>query len=460
MSAEKPIVIIGAGLAGVCAAFEAEKRGKHVIIIDKDQKGGGNSTKASSGISCFGSSFQKQQGIEDSKDLFLKDFLKSAAGLCDEELAEALVSDGIEVIDWFKNTFNIDLCVISQCGGHSAARTHKNPGGFPVGLFTYKTVLTAVEAKENIKIYRNTKVLNLIINENNAVEGVHIERDGAIEDIFASSVIICTGGYQNDHTDNSLLEKYAPQYLNYPTTSSDTNTGDGIKLCLPLHPLLLCMDIIQVHPTAFVPNADAPSNASRVLAPEALRGVGGIMVDNDGQRFVNELQTRKYVVSKIDEHITNEDKHSYMILDDNMVKVYGEKLIAFYLAKKFIVKYENPEAIDEALHLSQGTIRHTLEEYNGYCDGAKDPFEKTVFPNRFHLDQPLYVGITAPALHYCVGGLAINAQAQCLNEQREVIKGLYAAGEVCGGVHGGNRLAGCSLLDCIVFGRRAGKFAN
>ena len=77
-----------------------------------------------------------------------------------------------------------------------------------------------------------------------------------------------------------------------------------------------------------------------------------------------------------------------------------------------------------------------------------------------NIESSLDAGITPPPLHYCVGGLAINAQAQCLNEQREVIKGLYAAGEVCGGVHGGNRLAGCSLLDCIVFGRRAGKFAN
>ncbi|KAK8815430.1 hypothetical protein WA158_003642 [Blastocystis sp. Blastoise] len=453
MSSEKPIVILGAGLAGVCAAFEAEKRGKQVIVIDKDTKGGGNSTKASSGISCFGSSFQKEQGIVDSKEAFLKDFLKSAAGLGDEELADILVTDGIEVVDWFRDTFKIDLCVISQCGGHSAPRTHKNPGGIPVGYFMYSTVLKQCEAKENIKFYRSTIVKNLII-DNGSVVGVHIEREGNEEDLYASSVIICTGGYQNDHTKDSLLVKYCPQYEFYPTTSAATNTGDGIKLCSSLHPLLLCMDIIQVHPTAFVPQVEVANAGSRVLAPEALRGVGGIM------RFVNELQTRKYVVDKIDNHITNKDKHSYLILDENMVKIYGEKLIAFYLAKGFIVKYENAAALDAALKLTEGTIQHTLEEYNANAAKGCDETDKTVFPNVFHLDQSLYVGITAPALHYCVGGLAIDKEARCLNENKQIIPGLYAAGEVCGGIHGGNRLAGCSLLDCVVFGRRAGEYAN
>lgn len=134
-------------------------------------------------------------------------------------------------------------------------------------------------------------------------------------------------------------------------------------------------------------------------------------------------------------------------------------LPGFYQSKKLVVKHETLEALSEAAGVLADALRATLEQYNAATAGGSDAFGKTVFPSSFDLGGPFYLARITPVVHYTMGGVAIDARGRVLDQGGKPVPGLYAAGEVSGGVHGANRLGGNSLLECVVFGRAAGSAA-
>lgn len=380
------IVIIGSGLSGLVTALTIEENSdNNVIILEKEDKIGGNSIKASTGITGIGEN--------DSADNLYEDIIKSGKGYSNHKLAKTLSKHALETISYLKS-IGADLSDIVNGGGHSKKRVYRPKNG-GVGKMLIDTV------KSNLKrtnIITNSHVIK-ILHEHNRIRGVRYILNNKIYFIETPIVVLTTGGYGYN---KELLRKYIGCVADSPTTNGHYSTGDGILLGSEIGAETVDMDKVQLHPTGFVDPKD-PYNNSKFLAPELFRSLGAKLINENNERFCDELGTRDYITRQI-----KKQKICYMIFGKDIFDKsgqYGE----FYLKKGFIQKVG---------------------------DGYKCEI--------------------TPCIHYTMGGLKINKKGKVLNKDEQPIKGLYAAGETTGGLHGENRLVGNSLLECVVFGKIIG----
>jgi cleavage and polyadenylation specificity factor subunit 2 len=462
------VVVVGGGLAGASAAIEASRHGARVTIIDKERSLGGNSAKATSGINGAETKPQTEREIEDSVDSFIKDTIASGGGLSSAAHVEILARNSADAID-FLMSFGLNLTDVVQLGGHSTARTHRippTPDGrpIPVGFTIMSTLKRYIEndLAGIVNVVTNANFKHLITDKahDNRVVGVEYELAGEVHRVNGN-VILTAGGYANDHTPNSLLTKYVPQLASLPTTNGPWATGDIIKATSEEHLSLIHMDRVQAHPTGFIESTN-PVHHTKFLAPEALRGCGAILLNAEGKRFVNELGRRDHVTASIFEHCRrlNDDKSmpvvAAMVMNSDVIERFGKPATGFYKMKGIIEDVGKIEGLANRMRVSVETLRDTFASYHKASDEGEDEFGKVNFPVVFKPTDDLFVAYITPALHYCMGGLEITPSGQVLSETKTVVPGLYAAGEVTGGVHGANRLGGNSLLECVVFGRIAG----
>ncbi|KAJ7056026.1 Flavocytochrome c [Mycena amicta] len=445
MALSQQTIVVGGGLAGLSAAHTLLERGKRVFLIDKQPALGGNSVKASSGINGAGTETQRALGIVDSVEAFAADTLASAsAPLAKPTLIDTLTGNSASAIAWLTSQFGIDLSLVSRLGGHSAARTHRDTGGAPGWAIT-SALIKALP--QEVEIVKNARAVRLLVSEDGeAVDGVEYSVDGVLTSVRGDAVILATGGYAADFSPTSLLATHRPDLLALATTNGPHATGDGIHLAtapsLPAHLRAGTTDLslVQVHPTGFVDpkNPDAPT---KFLAAEALRGVGGILLDAEGNRFVEEVERRDVVTRAMQEA---EAKGPVRIVLGEKASKEVDKHCAFYVGKGLMKRYDNVRAFAEDTGIPLDALVETFKSFGGATD------------------EQLHVAIITPVVHYTMGGLAVDASARVLSSTQEAtpIPGLYAAGELIGGVHGQNRLAGSSLLEAVVFGRVAGAGAG
>ncbi|KNC80457.1 hypothetical protein SARC_07182 [Sphaeroforma arctica JP610] len=468
---DRPIIVVGSGLAGLSASIEAYNAGANVVLVEKEPRVGGNSAKATSGINGAASKYQKNAEIDDSVGTFKKDTLSSGDGLCVESLVDLLANNSASAIDWV-SSFGVELSNIVFMGGHSQQRTHREPARpdgkpSPVGFNIVSALRKHAESLvgDKFAIKTGTKVERVITTkagEDIVASGVQVsDSDGNREELIGT-IVLATGGYGNDHTDSSLLQEFKPEVANLPTTNGPFATGEGVKMGRAIGAQLMHMDKVQIHPTGFIEVTD-PNSASKFLAPEALRGSGGILLNSEGKRFTNELGRRDDVTAAIFAQKTtlkgvdNSPSVAYMLLNEDMCDKFGQPNLGFYKFKKLVRPVESLKDLAEEMGADVETLKETLSNYGKDAD----PFGKKVIPYTFNADSDkLWVAVITPAIHYTMGGLSINTQANIMADgSNRPIKGLYGAGEVTAGVHGGNRLGGNSLLECVVFGRIAGKSA-
>jgi len=516
------IVVIGSGLAGLSAVVEAYHTAKaiyndeiaknhpfpKIYLIEKEKGIGGNSAKATSGINGALTKYQKEKGIEDSLEQFSKDTLKSGGNINVPSLVNKLVHDSKDAVEWFTQ-FNLILSAISQCGGHEVPRTHRqapredgkpSPVGWNIISALKNYILN--DLKDDVTVRYNSRVQEILTTgDGSKVIGVKYEstnpetKNTKINVLPASAVILATGGYAHDWTDTSLLRRFGDKSLeNVPTTNGPHATGDGVKMGTAIGAGIVNMDKVQVHPTGFIKLAD-PFNPTKFLAPEALRGYGGILLNSQGQRFVNELTTRDLVSEAIFKNCSNvimkhydtkEEKEiekkvvrAWLIMNEEGANAFDIGSINFYVKIGVIHIIDGIEKVSELTEIPVETLKATIQKYNSDADNGVDEFGKTRFPFKFADDNKFYVSAITPSIHYTMGGLAVNPAGEILKPRKKVevstllntpttaedqvdlkpILALYGAGEVTGGVHGKNRLAGNSLLECTVYGRQAGRRA-
>lgn len=454
------IIIVGSGLAGLTAAYQSYKLSPDlkILILEKESIMGGNSMRATSGINLLNTPIQKLNNISDSFELFYKDTMISSKNLSNPLLVKALVEGSIDAYI-FLTDLGINLSQISALGGHSRARTHR-PNTGPVGSVLTSTLINLIKTQTNIDIIINATASELITNkEKNCVYGLkyykHSDSTKTFE-IESKSIIMTSGGFGHDFSSDSLLKEFVPNLLNYPTTNGPQAEGKGLKMVRKLGAELIDMKYVQLHPTGFVDPNDELSK-KKILAPELIRGVGGILLNDKGLRFCDELGTRDYVTEKIIEHCKGGYIKALIAINEEGRQEYG-KNINFYIGKGFLKEYRNWEQLCEKLNLSKDNVKNTIREYNEFADKGSDIFGKTNFPYKFDFGQKVYAGYITPSIHYTMGGLKINEKTEILKDNVK-INGLFGAGEVTGGVHGGNRLGANSLLECVVFGRIAAKSA-
>jgi len=240
-----------------------------------------------------------------------------------------------------------------------------------------KTVHDKIESF--IKFYYNCEVKELIMDEETkSVIGIkYIDKNNnknELKEIYASSIILTSGGYANDHNiDNSLLTRFAQHNENsLPTTNGDFATGDGVKMGEQIGAKLIDMDYIQIHPTGFV-DPKEPNAKTKFLAPEALRGVGGIMINSNGERFVNELDLRSSIVEIMNEQTKKNEKIIFrLLLNEQSVKEFGPNFMFYEKVKGLFIKYNNIHEFCEQNLINENELKLTLDKYKQSAQKGSD----------------------------------------------------------------------------------------
>ena len=437
---EADVVVIGAGGAGLTSSIAAHEKGAKVILIEKTELLGGNTNYATAGLNAAGTKIQEKLGIKDSPELFYEDTMKGGKNKNNKELVRVLVNNSSAIVDWLTER-GADLSELTSTGGQSVKRTHRPTGGSAVGP-NIVAALSKTAESEKIDIRKGTKAIALVKAKNKIV-GVKVrEVDGKEYTIKAKAVIVATGGFG---ANAKMVEKYNPKLKGFGSTNNPAIVGDGIIMVEKVGGALVDMSEIQTHPTVV-------HNKTNMIT-EAVRGEGAILVNRDGKRFIDELETRDVVSKAI---LNQKGKSAFLIFDEGI----RTKLKAAdgYVKKGFAVE-GTLEEIAAKIGTDAKTLEATLNKYNEAVKNKVDSeFNKKTLPKE--LTGTKYYAIeVSPAVHHTMGGVRINTNAEVLGKNGRPIKGLYAAGEVTGGIHGANRIGGNAVADITIFGKIAGENA-
>ena len=485
------VVVVGAGGAGMTAAITAAAEGKSVVILESQSMVGGNSVRATGGMNAGKTVYQDENefgesaGVEktlktaaekyadnetitalaktvseqwaayqanptgyfDSVELMELDTMIGGKGINDPALVETLCANSADAIDWL-DEHGITLHNVSSFGGASVKRIHRpvNAEGKTVSVGSYMIPLLQENCeKAGVKMMLDTTATEILTDANGAAVGVKATgASGETVTVNAKAVVLATGGFG---ANLDMVVKYKPELKGFMTTNAPGIQGQGIEMAEAIGAATVDMDQIQIHPTVEANTA--------ALITEGLRGDGAILINEEGQRFIDEVGTRDVVSAA---EIAQTGSYSWLVVDQAMAD--ASSVIQGYIKKGYTVTGATYEELGKAMGVDAAAFAETMEKWNGYVEAKNDPdFGRTSFANPLNTAPYYAVKVTA-GVHHTMGGLKINANTEVLNEKGEVIPGLFAAGEVTGGVHGANRLGGNAVADFTVFGRIAGAAAS
>lgn len=485
------VVVVGAGGAGMTAAITAAAEGKSVVVLESQSMVGGNSVRATGGMNAAKTVYQDENefgesaGVEktlktaaekyadnetitalaktvseqwaayqanptgyfDSVELMELDTMIGGKGINDPELVETLCANSADAIDWL-DEHGITLHNVSSFGGASVKRIHRpvNAEGKTVSVGSYMIPLLQENCeKAGVKMMLDTTANEILTDANGAAVGVKATgASGETVTVNAKAVVLATGGFG---ANLDMVVKYKPELKGFMTTNAPGIQGQGIEMAQAVGAATVDMDQIQIHPTVEANTA--------ALITEGLRGDGAILINEEGKRFIDEVGTRDVVSAA---EIAQTGSYSWLVVDQAMVD--ASSVIQGYIKKGYTVTGATYEELGKAMGVDAAAFAETMEKWNGYVEAKNDPdFGRTSFANPLNTAPYYAVKVTA-GVHHTMGGLKINANTEVLNEKGEVIPGLFAAGEVTGGVHGANRLGGNAVADFTVFGRIAGAAAS
>ena len=488
---EADVVVVGAGGAGMTAAITAAGEGKSVVILESQSMVGGNSVRATGGMNAAKTVYQDENefgesaGVEktlktaaekyadnetitalaktvseqwaayqanptgyfDSVELMELDTMIGGKGINDPELVETLCENSADAIDWL-DEHGITLHNVSSFGGASVKRIHRpvNAEGKTVSVGSYMIPLLQENCeKAGVKMMLDTTATEILTDANGAAVGVKATgASGETVTVNAKAVVLATGGFG---ANLDMVVKYKPELKGFMTTNAPGIQGQGIEMAQAIGAATVDMDQIQIHPTVEANTA--------ALITEGLRGDGAILINEEGRRFIDEVGTRDVVSAA---EIAQTGSYSWLVVDQAMVD--ASSVIQGYIKKGYTVTGATYEELGKAMGVDAAAFAETMEKWNGYVEAKNDPdFGRTSFANPLNTAPYYAIKVTA-GVHHTMGGLKINANTEVLNEKGEVIPGLFAAGEVTGGVHGANRLGGNAVADFTVFGRIAGAAAS
>ena len=444
------VVVVGAGLAGISAAITAAESGQSVALIEKMPTIGGNSIYSTGTFNAVDPVRQQEQGVEDSLELFIKQTYEGGGSIGNLDLISLLCENAGSARSWLQAhgvTWS-DRGVYLPSGG-AWPRSLDIAQGANRGL-----ILPLAQSVVNAggDIIRDYRVVALI-QEGDRVVGVRAVHTltGEEHAFFAQKgVILATGGYGSNL---DMIHEYnadIPEQVDPETTPAAT--GDGILLALRVGADLVDMEYVQMVPGAV---KDCVYFTSEIGS--------AIYVNQDGKRFASEQLPNSELCREI---LSQKDSIAYVIFDSNtigpdFVDNAGRSVAEFQaLSKEGLCGYgETIEELAQNIGLDPQTLQDTVDSFNRIVDGlAADPFGRELFYKKID-DGPYYASIRTAKIHYTMGGLRINTRAQVLSTEGTPIEGLYACGEVTGGIHGTNHVSGNALSDCVVFGRIAAQSA-
>lgn len=428
------ICIVGAGGAGMTAAIKATEQGKKVVLLEMMPYAGGNTTKATGGMNAAETHYQKEQGIEDSVETFIEDTMEGGHQLNNRDLVTIMAEKSAAAIEWL-DSIGAPLPKVSFSGGATNQRIHAPEDGSGVGAFLVTRFLNKMD-EIGVNVMYDTKATDLIV-DNGAVVGVKAEGKTANYTINAKAVILTTGGFGNNQ---DMIVKYRSDLKGTVSTSAPGAMGDGIVMAEKVGADLVDIDQIQLHPTV--------EQGTSMLITESVRGDGAILVNQEGKRFTNELLTRDKVSAA---ELEQTGGYAYIIFDQRLRD--GLKAIEKYVSTGITVQGDTIEDLAGQIDVDPATLAETLDTWNKAVAAKKDAeFERDTGMDNDLSVAPYYAIKIAPGIHHTMGGVKIDTKAQVIDKSGNPIPGLFAAGEVTGGVHGGNRLGGNAVADIVIFG--------
>ena len=437
------MVIVGAGGAGLSAAVAAAEtnNGLKIVVLEKEAIIGGNTNSSTGGINAAETDIQKGLGIEDSKQLFYDDIMSGGKYENIPSLVENLVEHAPVTISWLTG-LGVDLTDVGLMGGSSVKRTHRPKGGTAIGPHLMK-VLKEATTNKNIEIRTSNKVTGLLTAVDGSVTGVKVENaNGTAYTLAAKAVIIATGGFG---ANLDMVTSLQPSLKGFATLNHPGATGDAFGWVTAIGGATIQMANIQIHPTAEATN--------HILITEAVRGNGAILVNHESKRFCNEMDTRDVVSAAI---LAQTQGEAFLIFDQGVRKSLAS--IETYANQHLLKEGATVAELAQAIGVPAADLEDTLNRYNTYQkEGVDKDFGRSATGMTASLvTAPYYAVRVTPAIHHTMGGLSVNTNTQVLRADGTPIPGLYAAGEVTGGLHGANRLGGNGVADIVVNGRLAG----
>ncbi len=434
------IVIVGTGGAGLSSAISAYDAGvTDICLLEKMNGNGGNTNFSSSGMNASETKFQKAQGITDSNELFAQETYDGGYDTANRELVDYMCDHSAAAIDWLDG-LGITLDNLSMTGGMSVKRCHRPTDGSAVGLTLVPGLVAQVEAR-NISIKIPVRATALLVADDGTVTGVKVEDGDEEYDINAKAVILATGGLGSS---KEMIAKYRPDLVDYISTNQPGATGDGYVMAEDIGAELIQMDQIQIHPTV--------EQTTATLIAEGVRGSGAILVNSEGKRFFDEMSTRDKVSAA---ELAQTDAFAWEVFDEQVYK--ANKAVTSYDNKGLVQTGSSTVDLAGKIGVDAVTLQSTIDSYNAITtSGVADAFSRTQGLIAF-ADGKMYGIKVAPGIHHEMGGIRIDTTNEALRADGTAISGLYAAGEVTGGIHGNNRIGGNAVCDITVFGKNVGE---
>ncbi len=453
------VIVIGSGIAGLTAAIEARNCGKSVIIFEKMKAIGGNSIISDGGIAAPGTSIQRNNNIDDSPDKMYEDMINSGLGMNNPNLLRIVVDNAKEAFEWSCDYLGVEyLNRVDQFAGHSIPRCYlpKNISGATI----IKKLIEKIQElgiEIRLKMYFESFIQDL----DGGVIGVTIRDNydykkpgkGRKRYIKAEKgVILATGGFSSDVNFRSIHDPRLTEEID--TTNKPFATAEALKEALKIGAVPVQLSHIQLAPWTSPDEkgfGDAPEFAEYILFQ-----YGIIINPMTGERFISELVDRKTLSDKI----LSIGHPCVGIADSKAVKNSGWN-IDKCLKKGIVKKFDTISEYAHFYNIPVENFKESIRRFNDCIVEGKDKyFAKQIIETAEQIKNPPYYGVRLwPKVHFTMGGIGINTKGEVINYEGRSIKGIYAAGEVTGGIHGACRLANCAITECIVFGRIAGKNA-
>lgn len=460
---ETEIVVIGGGGAGLAAAVQANQLGSKVLVLEKMGKVGGNTILAGGALNAVNDRSEQAIAYNDSVEWHYTQTLSGGDYQGDPLLVHTLVSNAWDGVQWLMDLgmeFQDETAGLFTVTGGLWPRAHKPVE--PLGTGFFKTYMNYIDSHDNVDVMLNTCATEILVDENGKACGVVAtgETGNTVTVKASKGVVVATGGFA---ANVELRSAYNTQWADLGDSIKTTNhagaTGDGIKLMLKLGADFVQMGNIQLLPLGDPVTGSLSGNIEHDVETR-------IFINKEGNRFVNEGGRRDDMTNTL---FAQTDAYMWIVMDSDTYPTGDERNNFGETANQLVeagraVKADTLEELAEKMNVPADALIAAVTEFNRHAEGGDlagtpDEFGRTLYKTPIDT-APFYAAARVPTVHHTMGGVRINVNAQVLDENGNVIPGLYAAGEVTGGIHGSNRLGGNALTDTVVFGRIAGESAH
>ncbi len=459
-SYDADVAVVGAGGSGLTAAIAAAQCGAKVVVLEKIAYNGGSTNVSEGALNAVDPERQEKQGIEDSIPTFYASTWEGGHKTGTPELIGYLVHNALDSVNWLEKLGVRFKDTIGAATGSLGQRSHYpyTPSG---NTYTRSYNEWIEDNADKVTVLHCCDATELVM-DGDAVVGVKgVRPDGQEITVNAKSVVICTGGFGANIAYRQEVNTGVWSDVVLDETIGCTNInpcaqGEGLKLAESAGAELIGLSDIQLHPCG--------TPGTGLMEDIRTSGRNRVFVNENGERFVNEGAARDTLCKAI---FAQPDSTYYVVVNklrypDTTTPDSNGATIENMVATGHVIAADTIEELAAATGMDAAKLQASIDTYNAVVAGTAEDelgFQANNTADAQMTEGPWYACRKVPTVHHTMGGIHVDISSQAVNAAGEPIPGLYAAGEVTGGVHGENRLGGNAICDVVTFGRNAGVHA-